>query len=53
MLKNDLIIEMLEMVLEDLKEMPAYPHEEKIDQVINSLEEILRQLKDIRSFPPV
>lgn len=46
---NDLIVEMLEMVLEELKELPRAPHNEKIDSVINGLEEVIIQLKEIRS----
>lgn len=40
---------MLEMVLEELKELPKTPHNEKIDIVIAGLTEVIEQLKSMRS----
>ncbi len=47
---NDLIVEILEMVLEEMKELPKAPHNEKIDDVIADLEEVIKQLKIMRSL---
>lgn len=44
--QKDLIINLLEMIVEDIKEIEMPPHKQKADLIIGDLYQAMRQISD-------